>query len=73
MLVFLQIVLPSTLPSKARPMESQIDLSECSSNNSNSDFDPNAHDWNNGDWVYIVKKPMGNNRGPPNRYPAVIS
>ena len=44
---------PTVIPDPG-PTETQIDLSE-----TNSDFDPSTHDWDNGEYVTVVKKQRG--------------
>ena len=50
-----------TTPVNSRPTESQDDPSEGQSSN----FDPSTHDWDNGEYVTVVKKQRSNNRGCP--------
>ena len=43
------------------PIDSHVDPSECQS----SLFDPSTHDWDNGEFVTVVKKQRSLNRGCP--------
>ena len=59
---------PAVLPDPG-PIESQTDQSE-----KNSDFDPSTHDWDNGEFVTVVKKQRGKRGSPkPLSYSDILS